>query len=353
MTKGIVAGLALGALLAAAGFAGCEKKSAGAGSAASIAVFIPGAASGSPIYEMLIEGVRRAVAEWNAGGGAAEASVIEGGFNQAAWESKVTALAASGGYGLIVSSNPSLPAIVRAVSARFPAQRFLLLDGELAGNPAVYSLSYNQREQSYMAGHIAALAALELAQGGASPRWKLRAGLVAAQEYPAMNGVILPGFLEGAQAADGRFAVDFRVVGNWYDAARAAEIAAALFRDGVPAVLCVAGGANEGVVQAAQEAGGRVVWFDTAGYAVRPGVVVGSAILRQDRAAYEKTLLYLSGALPFGSAETAGIASGYVDFADDDPLYLSTVSEAVRTKQAALLAKLRSGELRLDTGSGK
>jgi simple sugar transport system substrate-binding protein len=307
----------------------------------SIAVFIPGVMSGSPIYEMLAQGVKKAADEFAAAGAAPSVTVIEGRFNQAEWEPQVTTLAASGRYDLIVSSNPSLPVIVSSVSAKFPKQKFLLLDGDLEGNPSVYTLRYNQREQSYMAGFIAALVSIEQSAGNR------RLGLLAAQEYPAMNNVILPGYTEGAKAVDPSFTVDFRVVGNWFDAARGAELAAEMIRGGVRVILPIAGGAGDGAVQAAVEGGAKIVWFDTNGYGIKPGTVVGSSILRQDKAAYEKTMLFLKGELPFGRAETAGIMDGYVDFVEDDPAYIAAVSPAIREQQAALIARLRSGALRL------
>jgi simple sugar transport system substrate-binding protein len=352
--------MCLGALLLSLAFTACRKESAGSGGRSgeaarplSIAVFIPGVMSGSPIYEMLAAGVNRAAAEKNAAAAdkpAVTVNVIEGGFNQAEWESRVTALAASASYDLIVSSNPSLPAIAQGVSAAFPNQQFLLLDGEIAGNPNIYTLRYNQREQAYMAGHIAALVTLERLAAGlaneAGPGGR-RIGLVAGQEYPAMNGIILPGYLEGAKAVDSSFTVDFRVVGNWFDGGAGASLAADMIRRGVSVILCIAGGANEGVVQAAAETGAKVIWFDTNGYGVRPGTVVGSAVLRQDQAAYEKTALFLEGALPFGAAEIVGVADGFVDFVEDDPDYLAAVSPAIREKQAALVTRIRSGELRM------
>ena len=334
--------LVLGLFLVAFAAAAPKRESARA-EGKSIAVFVPGVMSGSPIYEMLAQGVKDAAADYsrNNPGAPAEVTVLEGGFNQAEWESQVTALAASGNYDLIVSSNPSLPVIAGAVSAKFPGQHFLLLDGESRGNPRIYSLRYNQREQSYMAGYIAALAAAELAP-------QPRIGLVAGQEYPAMNGIILPGYTEGAEAAVPGTKVDFRVVGNWYDAAKGAELASDMIRGGAKVILCIAGGANEGVVQAASEAAAKVVWFDTAGYDIRPGTVTGSAVIHQDKAAYHKISLYLEGKLPFGAAETAGVREGYVDFVEDDPLYKAHVSPAIREKQAALIGRIRSGDLRLD-----
>ena len=334
---------------------GCKKAEpvnpGQASSKVSIAVFIPGVMAGSAIYEMLADGATKAADDFNAQNPGKEVSVtvIEGGFNQAEWENQITTLSAAGAYDLIVSSNPSLPEIVSSVSIKFPVQKFLLLDGELAGNPSVYTLRYNQREQAYMAGYIAALASLDAAGNDVQTRSaEKRLGLVAGQEYPVMNTIILPGFTDGARAVDPLFTVDFRVVGNWFDAAKGAELAAGMIRSGVRVILPVAGGAGQGVVQAAAEAGAKVIWFDTNGYAIRPGTVIGSAILRQDRAAYEKVMLFLKGELPFGAAEIAGTAAGFVDFIEDDPLYLETVSLSIREKQAELTSALRSGRLKLD-----
>jgi simple sugar transport system substrate-binding protein len=310
-----------------------------------IAVFIPGVMSGSPLYEMLAEGVKQAAAEKSTAERRVTVTVIEGGFNQAEWEGRITALAASESYDLIVSSNPSLPALAASVSAKFPKQRFLLLDGTLAGNPQVYTLRYKQREQAYMAGHIAALVAGEAGYEG-SPA--MRVGLVAGQEYPAMNEVILPAYREGAQQVDPQCTVDFRVVGNWFDAGKGAELAADMIRGGVKVILSIAGGANEGVVQAAFEAGAKVVWFDTNGYGVRPGTVVGSAVIYQNKAAYEQTIRFLEGALPFGKAELVGVAEGYVDFIEADPDYQASVSAPIREKQRILIEQIRSGVLRLE-----
>ena len=223
---GLVVALALVAL------AGCKGKQAGTG----IGVFVPGVMSGSPIYEMLAQWTQRAVDEKSVGGVRVDVAGGEGGYNQAEWEPKLTAMAASKRYALIVSSNPSLPAIVSSISAKFPAQKFLLLDGELAGNPSVYSMRYDQREQGYMAGYIAGLEALEMAEetseGSGAKTGEKRIGLIAGQEYPAMNDVILPAYREGAQAVDPAFGVDFRVLGNWFDAGKAAEIAADMIRGG-------------------------------------------------------------------------------------------------------------------------
>jgi simple sugar transport system substrate-binding protein len=334
---------AIALIVALAAVAACKKPQTQEGAeSAAITVFVPGVTSGSPTYEMLVAGVRKAALDFAADTDGGEApkvtavpkvTVIEGGYNQAEWEAKMTAIAASGSAGLIVSSNPSLPAIVAAVHEKFPRQRFLLLDGELSGIDTVYTLSYKHGEQARLAGYYAALLTKEMGGGAAV------IGLVAAQEYPEMNNVILPGYLEGARAVDPRFTVDFRGIGNWFDAGRASMLAAEMIHGGVKVILTISGGANEGVVQTAAEQGARVIWFDNDGYAVRPGVIAGSAVIRQEEAARDKVLQYLRGGLPFGAQETVGLHEGYVDF-----IASPDVSASIREQQNAALEKIRAGQ---------
>jgi len=352
-----VTALVVAAVFAISFFAACKNKDPAArnqGDQIAIGVFVPGVSSGSPVYEMLVEGVLRGANESNVAAGMERvtATVVEGGYNQAEWENKVTAMTASGSYDLIVSSNPSLPDIVSKVSEKFPDQHFLLLDGELEGNSSVYTLRYNQREQAYMAGYIAALEterdiSVRRRPEGVINSKERRAGLVAAQEYPAMNNIILPGYLEGARAVHPDYEVDFRIVGNWYDAVKAAELTADMINGGVRVLLCIAGGANEGVISAASERDAKVVWFDSNGYSIKRGTVIGSSVLRQDVAAYTQVLRYLEGSLPFGQAEIMGVNDGYVDFVQDDPIYIETVPAEIREKQAAMIERIRSEELKL------
>ena len=82
----------------------------------SMAVFVPGVAAGSPIYEQLVSGARKAAAEFPS----LTLKIVEGGFNQAEWPERVTSLAAAGTYDYILTSNPSLPSICAEVGKSFP-----------------------------------------------------------------------------------------------------------------------------------------------------------------------------------------------------------------------------------------
>jgi simple sugar transport system substrate-binding protein len=293
---------------------------------------------------MLTDGVNRAAAEATKAGKKVTVRVIEAGTRQADWGTKLTDVVAEGKYGLIVSSNPSLPEIIQPISEQFPEQDFLVFDAYAAGNPRLTTFRYNQREQAYLSGHMAALVSSSKMQYANGAK---KIGIVAGQEYPAMNDIIAPAFLEGARAVDPEFSVDFRVVGNWYDAAKGAELARAMHAAGVDVIMPIAGGANQGVIAAAKADGFYVAWFDDNGYAKAPGYVISSSVMAQERLAYEKTLAYVNGTLATGQPTTVGIAEKYTDFIADDPAYIAAVPAELRKRQADLLAKLYAGKLSL------
>ncbi|MFW5742391.1 MAG: BMP family ABC transporter substrate-binding protein [Spirochaetota bacterium] len=308
----------------------------------SIGVFVPGVVEGSPTYEMLVEGVERAVAETEP---SSTFKVVEGGFNQALWEQGLTSMAASGEYDLIVSSNPEIPDIVVSVLESFPEQRFLLMDAWLNDDPQVHTVMFNQREQAFLAGHFAGLVGRS---NMVDPRDTLRAGLLAGQEYPIMNEVIVPGYELGLKSVDPDATVDFRVLGNWYDAGRAAELASSMYTTGSHIVLPIAGGGNQGVISAARDHDRYVIWYDTPGLDEAPGIVVGSTYVALDEAAYERSLSAINGELAFGEAEILGVADGYVGFVQDDSRYRRHVDEAVRSQMALMVEKMERGEVYLE-----
>ena len=314
----------------------------------SIAVFVPGVVAGNPVYEMLTEGVSQAVKDYNAKKSdepKATLSIIEAGTNQAEWSTKLIAISAIGDYDLIISSNPSLPDLASPLTSRFPKQKYLILDGYLEGNANIATVRYNQREQAYLTGYAAALVTEAPASQMKYANKQKKIALVAAQEYPVMNNVILPSYIEGAQAVDKDIDVEFRIVGNWYDAAKGADIARTLYAEGVDVILPIAGGASQGVIAAAKELGFYIAWFDDNGFSKAPGYVISSSVMEQKKTAYEQTLAYLENKLEFGTAKTLGIKDGYVDFVLDDPAFIESVPENIRTALQEAYDSIRSGAL--------
>lgn len=300
-----------------------------------IALFIPGICDNSPTYAMLKAGVEESVAEFNAASSEkVELFVMEAGTNQAEWGNQLTALAAAGKYDVIISSNPSIPDLALPILKKFKKQKFIILDATCEGNPNIRTVSYNQAEQAYLSGY---------AGGLVSKSHKL--ALIAAQEYPVMNNVILPNFEKGAKDANAASTVDFRIVGNWYDATKGAELTEAVAKKGVDVILPICGGASQGVISSSVSNKIKITWFDDDGFAKAPGTVVSSTTMEQVRLSKEMTTEYLEGKTPWGTAGMVGVKEGYVRFVDDNSLYLSTVDADVRAKIAKLVEDIKSGNV--------
>jgi riboflavin transport system substrate-binding protein len=302
-----------------------------------VAVFVPGVRAGNAIYDGMAKGVEKAVSEI----AGASVKVLDAGFNQAQWEEKLTSLVATGEYDLVVTSNPSMPELCVKVGASFPKQKFVCLDGQLAGNKQIYSVLYNQTEQGYVTGYLAGLVSVS-SMPGANKDTKV--GLVIGQHYPVMDKIIAPGFEQGLKAVDPGFQLDLRVVGNWFDAAKASDLAKSMFDAGVDVILPISGSANQGVIKLAQDSGRYVVIFDADDYARAPKTVLGCMVLHQEKLAYVKTKAAAEGTIKFGAADVVGMKDGYIEFLDKNQLYIDSVPAAIRAKVAALLDDIRSGK---------
>ena len=67
--------------------------------------------------------------------------------------------------------------------------------------------------------------------------------------------------------------------------------------------------------------------------------------MEQVRLSKEMTTEYLEGKTPWGQADTVGVKEGYVRFVDDNPLYVSAVSEANRNKLKKLVDDIKAGNV--------
>lgn len=329
--------VALGLLALSLVFSGCQKK-AEAPKPLKVGVFIPGIRAGNAIYDTMASGIEKAVAETSG----ASVKIYEAGFNQAEWEERLTSLVATGEYDLIVTSNPSMPELCAKVGKSFPTQKFLCLDGYISDNPQIASVLYNQTEQGYVTGYLAGLVTTAPMPFANKDR---KVGLLIAQHYPVMDKVIIPGFELGLAAVDPSIALDLRVLGNFYDAAKAADIAKSMVAAGCDLILPIAGGANEGVYKNAQAGKSYVVVFDGNDFARAPSNILACTVLHQETLAYVKVKAAFEGSLAYGKAQIVGMKEGYIEFLDKDQSYISNVPAELRNKMADLVTRIKGGKL--------
>ena len=319
--------------------AGCKAKEPKAtGGDFSVLVYITGVVAGSPSYEMLAAGAEE-FAKTHSG---VQVTVYEAGFNQAEWEEQLTSLVADGNFDLVLGSNPSLPEICANVGKRFPRQKFIVTDAQYLGNPQISTWLYNQYEQALYLGYLAGLITVSNMPHANSIK---RIGFIAAQEYPLLTRHIAPGFLDGAHLVDPAIELDFRVIGNWYDANKAADLASGMIDTGVDVFTSIAGGAAQGMIRAAKERGAYVLSFNINEYALSPGVIVGCGLMEQKKLVEEILASAIAGKVQYGASRTVGAKEGYLNFSDDDSGYRDYLPADIQERFNRFMNDIRAGKI--------
>ncbi|MDT4761100.1 BMP family ABC transporter substrate-binding protein [Sphaerochaeta sp. PS] len=304
----------------------------------SVLVYITGVTAGSPPYTALAEGATKFAAEHET----VSVKVYEAGFNQAQWEEQLTSLVATGEYDLVLGSNPSLPELCANVAKKFPKQKFVITDAYMPGNPQIRTYLYNQYEQSLFLGYLAGLVTTsDMPYANKA----LKIGFIAAQEYPLLNKHMVPGFLDGARMVNPNIEVDFRVIGNWFDANKAAELALSMINAGVDVFATISGGAAQGLFKVAKEQGAYIVFHNTNEYSSAPSLVVGCGSMEQEKLTMEILKDALDGTIAYGEATTVGVQQGYLRFISDDSAYTANLPQPIREKFDAFMQDIRSGKV--------
>jgi len=251
-------------------------------------------------------------------------------------------MVSGGEYDVVLGSNPSLPEMCVNVGRMFPDQKFIIVDAHYEGHPQIRTYLYNQYEQSLLLGYLAGLITTSSMQFSNNQR---RIGFIAAQEYPLLTRQMVPGFLEGARLVDPQIELDRRVIGNWADANKAAELASAMIDSGVDVFTAIAGGAAQGMIRTAADRGAYIVWYNNNAYFQAPGFIVGCGILEQKKLVMEILQDVVAGNIEYGVSQTIGVKEGYIGFVFDDPGYLENLPLEVRERFESFMNDFRSGRI--------
>ncbi|MGB4405554.1 MAG: BMP family ABC transporter substrate-binding protein [Sphaerochaeta sp.] len=338
MKKILSMALLFGLVLSLAVAAGNMEKQIPDTPSLSVLVYIAGVTAGSPPYEALAEGATEFASE----NPNVTVKVYEAGFNQAQWEEQLTSLVATGEYDLVLTSNPSLPEICASIGKKFPKQKFVITDAFMEGNPQIRTYLFNQYEQSLYLGYLAGLVTTS---NMSHANKDLKIGFIAAQEYPLLNKHMLPGFLDGARMVNPNIELDFRVIGNWFDANKTADLATSMKNAGVDVFAAIAGGAAQGLFKVAKEQGAYIVFHNSNEYKNAPGYVVGCGSMEQKKLTKEILKNALGGTIEYGTASIVGAQEGYLGFFADDPAYTNNLPESIRVQFNAFMDDIYKGKI--------
>ncbi|MGD1823253.1 MAG: BMP family ABC transporter substrate-binding protein [Pleomorphochaeta sp.] len=319
-------------------YAGGSKETQEVNDNLSILVFISGNLAGSAPYQKLNNGALEFAKKHDN----VKIKTYEAGYNQAEWESQLTSLVATNQYDIVLTTNPSLPEICNNISQKFPNQKFLITDAYFEGNSNIATYEFNQYEQSFILGRLAAMIARSDMDGIRNTN---KLGFVLSQVYPLITEQILPGYLDGAHSIDEAFELDTRVIGNWYDADKANELTNAIINNDSDVIATISGSASTGVINSAKENGAYIVFHNDNIYSQSPKVVLGCGAMKQDDLAFKILEDAYNDNINWGSAEILSIESGFIDFYSEDPLFIENLPSNIRDEFITWLDKVRKGEI--------
>ncbi len=260
-------------------------------------------------------------------------------------------------YDLIIASGNAMREVLENVSKEYPDQKFYLFDAAVDYNNGafenVYCNTFLQNEASFLAGIVAAsmtTADLE------NINEDLVVGNVLLMDMAVINDFMV-GFIEGCQYVEPDIKINNAYVGA-VDAAKAKDMAIAMYQQKADIVFPVAASAGLGVIEAAKEQKGYVIGVDSdqamALMESDPEAanrIMTSVLKRSDVAIYRVLSMMLENQVPWGTSEPLGMEEGGVGLAKNE-IYEKLVTEEVRNQVEEAEEKIAAGEIQVGTAYG-
>lgn len=267
-------------------------------------------------------------------------------------------LADTGKYDLIIASGNAMREVLENVSKEYPEQKFYLFDAAVKEENGpfenVYCNTFLQNEASFLAGVVAS----GMTTSGALEDLNEDAlvGNVLLMDMAVINDFMV-GFVEGCRYANENVKINSAYIGA-VDAAKAKDMAMAMYQQKADIVFQVAASAGLGVIEAGKEQGGYVIGVDSDQAMVMMETdpeaanrILTSVLKRSDIAIYRVIKMMIEGNVPWGTSEALGMEEGCVGIAKNE-IYEKMVTEEVRNLVAEAEEKIASGEIVVGTAYG-
>lgn len=336
--------------------AGGSQASSGADSKPiKVAMVIAGALGDKGFNDSAKAGLDKAMEEFGV-----EAQVIElPTSDKTKFEPTLLDLADSGEYDLITAAGNAMREIVEKVAVQCPDQKFYLYDAAVDYNngefPNVYCNTFLQNEASFLGGIVAAgMTSSDLPDMNADKV----VGNVLMMDMAVINDFMV-GFIEGCQYADPDVKINTAYIGA-VDAAKAKDMAMAMYQQKADIVFQVAASAGLGVIEAGKEQNGYVIGVDQDQAMVlmetdpeAANRILTSVLKRVDVAVYRVLEMMAKdpASVPWGKSKALGMQEGCVDIAKTE-VYEKLVTDEVKAMVEEAEKKIASGEIKVSTAYG-
>jgi basic membrane protein A and related proteins len=251
---------------------------------------------------------------------------------------------AAKGYNLIIFAHGAMDAPAVKLAKRFPKVQFVQAPFEFVSNadkakepPNLGHVDFKQEDGTFLAGALAAMV---------SKTKKL--GAVYAFPFPALTRQV-EGFALGAKCVDPNVQVVQKSTNSFTDAALARAAASSLYNDGADVVIGAVDQAVQGIIAAANAAGGGKYaipsYFDDA--SLGPKVVLTSVLYNLDGVAYNIIKAYTDKQITHNWYKEYNLANGNIGSLAPNQGVSSIVTPDIQKKVDALKQKVISGDIKI------
>jgi len=243
------------------------------------------------------------------------------------------------GYDLVLMGGP-VSEIIPEIATEYPDTHFLLNKGTIGDVPNVTSVQFDEAGGGFLAGAFAVLMSEQL-NGSKTVGW------VGGERIPDLEKARYA-FSAAARYMGGDCNVVY--VGSFSDIAKGKEIALSMYNSGSSIVQAYAGGASNGVYQAAQSLGEEyyAMGCATGQFDLAPDKIIASSVVKYD----DFFSFMLSDYAKTGSMESgivrADLTSGGTGIRFS-PEIGDKVPEDIKKQIEELEAKIVSGEIKVPT----
>lgn len=295
-----------------------------------------------------------------------EINTIELGTDNAVWETGLSDAMVGEDYDILIVGTWQMPDFLMARVHLYPDKYFIIFDTTVAyDDPAkcidgcknVYSVMYKQNEGSFLAGVYAGAMTISGIEG-MNPEGII--GAIGGGDIPVINDFVV-GYEQGACLVNPDSQVLVQYVGGsagWNDPARGKEIALAMFEQKADIVFNIAGGSGLGMFGAAKEQGHYAIGVDSdqAGVLLETDPELAdriptSMMKNVDNSLVRAIDLHIKGELPYGQAESLGVAEGGIGLIYND-IYFDKTPENILDLMDAVEEAMANGEFTINTNIG-
>lgn len=247
--------------------------------------------------------------------------------------------------------------VLENVSKEYPDQKFYLFDASVDYKNGtfenVYCNTFLQNEASFLAGIVAASMTTADME---NINQDLVVGNVLLMDMAVINDFMV-GFIEGCQYVEPDIKINNAYVGA-VDAAKAKDMAIAMYQQKADIVFPVAASAGLGVIEAAKEQDGYVIGVDSDQAMAlmdsdpeAANRIMTSVLKRSDVAIYRVISMMIKDQVSWGTSDPLGMEEGGVGLAKNE-VYEKLVTEEVRNRVEDVEKKIAAGEITVGTAYG-